>query len=203
MKLSLIALSTLVLSISHPGFAADEFSYTPPPKPQQIADLEDDDKDGVINERDRCYNTPIGADVDNYGCESQVTLSQNLSLKILFANDSAEINPVFLSEIKTMAQFLGTYPETSIEIQGFASKVGSYEHNMALSEARANKVRSALIQLGTEPERITILGFGDQVVERQGKSEVDHALNRRVTATVVGYDESLVQEWTIFTKRSR
>lgn len=203
MKKSIIALSVVSLFLANSSFAEDEYDYIPGPLPEQIADLGDDDRDGVINERDRCISTPRGADVDNWGCESQMTSSQNMSLKILFANDSSEIDPVFLAEIRAMAQFLKVYPETSIEIQGFASRVGSYEHNIKLSEARANKVRSALIQLGITPERATIIGFGDQVVEREGQSEVDHALNRRVTATVVGYDESLVREWTIFTKRAR
>jgi outer membrane protein OmpA-like peptidoglycan-associated protein len=203
MKKSLITLSVLSLLLTSSSFAGDEYDYIPGAMPEQIADLGDDDKDGVINERDRCISTPRGAEVDNWGCESQVTSSQNMSLKILFANDSSEINPVFLAEIKSMSQFLKVYPETSIEIQGFASRVGSYEHNIKLSEARAEKVRRALIQLGIAPSRVTIVGYGDQVVEREGQSEVDHAINRRVTATVVGYDESLVREWTIFTKRAR
>ncbi len=98
-----------------------------------------------------------------------------------------------------MAEFLQTYPSTSIELQGYASKVGSAEHNLALSKQRSEAVRDQLLRYGVAPERVNIVGYGDSVLEVEGTDDVNHARNRRVTATVVGYKGEVVKEWTIFT----
>jgi adhesin transport system outer membrane protein len=43
----------------------------------------DDDKDGVINELDKCPNTPAGYTVDENGCTNKI------NLEVLFENNSA------------------------------------------------------------------------------------------------------------------
>lgn len=182
---------------------ADEYAYKPTPIANQIADLMDDDKDGVINARDICPDTPLAALIDNDGCEEYIDDLNDWDLKVLFEHDKSNINPAFLNEISSMVEFLEKYPETSIELQGHASIVGEPEYNQALSERRANSVRDTLINMGLDPSRVRIVGFGEEVVVREGESPVDHAVNRRVVATVVGYDRDVIKEWTIFTKRKK
>ncbi|HGE6067859.1 TPA: OmpA family protein [Vibrio cholerae] len=177
----------------------DEYDYRPTPLANQIADLQDDDRDGVINARDLCPDTPKGSEIDNDGCGTFVKASQMQQLHILFANNSSSIEPAFLTQIRQMAEFLQTYPSTSIELQGYASKVGSAEHNLALSKQRSESVRDQLLRYGVAPERVNIVGYGDSVLEVEGTDDVSHARNRRVTATVVGYKGEVVKEWTIFT----
>ncbi|MEF1308385.1 OmpA family protein, partial [Vibrio owensii] len=46
---------------------------------------------------------------------------------------------------------------------------------------------------------VTIVGYGDTVLASPGTDETSHELNRRVTATVVGYKGEVKKEWTIFT----
>lgn len=99
------------------GCANDTEEYIATPLPDQQADLRDFDSDGVINARDRCPNTPKGAEVSNDGCEEYYEVAQQQTLKILFQNDSTEVNPVFGSQIEGMAEFLKEYPETSVELQ--------------------------------------------------------------------------------------
>ncbi len=48
-------------------------------------------------------------------------------------------------------------------------------------------MRDALLSYGIEPNRVRIIGFGDTHLAEQGTDQVSHALNRRVTASVVGY----------------
>lgn len=185
--------------ICQPLMAYEEEPYDETPLAVQIADLKDDDLDGVINARDDCPSTPRGALVDNDGCGEKVREQEVKQLRILFANDSYEINPVFSDQIRQMALFLETYESASIEVQGYASKVGSAEHNLALSKERAHAVEDRLIANGVEPERVRIVGYGDTRPESAGDDATSHALNRRVTATVVGLNEEIVEEWTIFT----
>ncbi len=188
-----------MLAITQHVVAEDEYEYRPVPNAEQIADLQDDDNDGVINARDMCPGTPEGSEVDNDGCGEYIKASDNMQVRILFANDSDEINPVFRRQVRELSDFLKEYPTTSIELHGYASKVGGSKHNQDLSERRARNVREALLSYDIEPSRVRIAGFGDTHLAQQGTDEVSHALNRRVTASVVGYKGEIKREWTIFT----
>lgn len=177
----------------------EEFEYRALPDITQIYDLEDDDNDGVINARDLCPDTQIGAEIDNDGCGSYFESSEKKELHILFANNSTEINPVFLGQIRQMAAFLKRYEGTSIELQGYASKVGNAKHNLKLSKERASHVRRALISNGIQPSRVNIVGHGDSEFNSDD-SQVNHALHRKVVASVVGFKGNIKEEWHIFTK---
>lgn len=178
--------------------ADDEYRYIGTPVADQIADLTDDDKDGVVNARDLCPGTPIGAQVDNDGCGAAISAQEERELRILFANDSYEINPIFANQIQTMADFLERYKSASIQIQGYASQVGNPDYNLELSKKRAHAVEDQLLSYDVAPKRVTIIGYGENRLEAQGDDETSHALNRRVTAKVVGLKEEVIEEWTIF-----
>ncbi|MEZ9515171.1 OmpA family protein [Vibrio splendidus] len=177
----------------------EEFEYRDLPDITQSYDLEDDDNDGVINARDLCIDTQIGAEIDNDGCGSYFESTEEKALHILFANNSTEINPVFLGQIRQMAAFLKRYESTSIQLQGYASKVGNTKHNLMLSKERASHVRRALISNGIQPSRINIVGHGDSSFS-SNDTQINHALHRKVVATVVGFKGNIKEEWHIFTK---
>lgn len=198
-KILLLTLIFLPIYQSSAEENSDKYPYITLPKAEQSFDLHDQDFDGVINARDKCPGTPRDAKIDNDGCGSAIKSSQSQKLHILFPNDSSEIPPVFLNQIRQMSEFLILYPETSIELQGYASKTGESEYNQKLSEERSNAVRLQLIRLGVTPNRIRIVGFGDSNLISQGESQISHAQNRRVTATVIGYRGEFLKEWTIFT----
>lgn len=202
-SLIMIPLSVLAVAVTTTASAQDEYDYIDTPVADQIADLTDDDRDGVVNARDICPNTPLGALVDNDGCGESLKTEEERQLRILFANDSYEINPIFSDQIQTMAEFLEKYQSASIQIQGFASKVGEPEYNLELSKKRAHAVEDKLLSYYVEPSRVSIVGYGETRLEAQGDDETSHALNRKVTATVVGLDEEVVEEWTIFTTKEK
>jgi outer membrane protein OmpA-like peptidoglycan-associated protein len=195
-------IGSMVLSLSYLSFAAhaDDEPYIEVPQATQIADLLDEDSDGVINARDLCPQTPRSAEIDNDGCGTFIKSEETLSLHILFANNSSDIQPIFLTQVREMANFLKTYPSTSIELKGYASKVGNAEHNMALSQQRSMSVMKAIQNNGITRDRIRIIGFGDTQLGDSGDSQIAHAKNRKVVATVVGHKGSVKEEWTIFTK---
>lgn len=206
MKSPILLLGTLAILYSQIGLSAhhehenDEYDYIPVPLADQRFDLLDDDVDGVINARDLCVTTPLGSELDNDGCERYIDTSQTMALRILFDNNSTVIKPVFQNQIFKMAQFLKAYPNTSIEIEGYASALGDEESNLLLSENRAKVVRQALLNYGIPGDRLTIIGFGETQPEVPGDSEFAYAMNRKVVASVVGFRGEVVQEWTIFDK---
>ncbi|MEZ9186452.1 OmpA family protein [Vibrio splendidus] len=198
MKVTYLLLPVLTMTLFACSSKQEE-AYIETPEAEQIADLQDDDNDGVVNARDTCPGTPEASQVDNDGCGETIRAQEVRQLKILFAHDSFEVNPIFSDQISTMAEFLETYKSASIEIQGYASKVGSNEYNLDLSKRRANNVQDELLSNGIEPERVRIVGYGEERLENEGDDATSHALNRKVTATVVGLSEQIVEEWTIFT----
>ncbi|WP_192890605.1 OmpA family protein [Vibrio bathopelagicus] len=202
MKLTNTVLSLCFMAVSTNAIAEnneDEFEYHALPPVTQIYDLQDDDNDGVINARDLCADTQIGAEIDNDGCGSYFESTEQKELHILFANNSTEINPVFLGQIRQMAAFLKRYESTSIELQGYASKVGNAAHNLKLSKERAAHVKRALISNGIQPSRVNIVGHGDSDFSSDD-TQINHALHRKVVASVVGFKGNIKEEWHIFTK---
>ncbi|SON48745.1 putative Outer membrane protein, OmpA/MotB [Vibrio tapetis subsp. tapetis] len=198
----IVLCAMLALLTSHHSLA-QETTYIETPVANQKADLTDDDYDGVINARDLCSGTPRTALVNNEGCEEYYENREQKQLKVLFGNNETEISPIFLTQIRTMAEFLDIYPETKIELQGFASRTGNAAHNLELSKTRAQNVRRALIGYGVSHTRIKTVGFGDSVLAVEGDSKANQAMNRRVTASVVGFKGDVVKEWTIFTVRKK
>ncbi|WP_435246938.1 OmpA family protein [Vibrio sp. nBUS_14] len=176
----------------------DEFEYRVLPSVTQSYDLLDDN-DGVINARDLCADTQVGAEIDNDGCGSYFESSEKKELHILFANNSTEINPAFHSQIRQMAAFLKRYEGTTIELQGYASKVGNAEHNLKLSKDRASHVKLALISNGIQPSRVNIVGHGDSDFSSDD-TQIKHALQRKVVASVAGFKGNIKEEWHIFAK---
>ncbi|KJF90468.1 OmpA family protein [Photobacterium leiognathi] len=172
-----------------------------PPVAKQTKNLYDQDSDGVINQRDRCSDTPIDAVVDNDGCPTFVKNSEENNIHVLFANDSSEIPESYMENIANMSAFLAKYPDTHIELKGYASPVGSAAYNVALSKRRAQAIRQALITEGVSPARIKTVGFGDSDPVKADDIEESNTLSRRVVAQVVGSQGDVVKEWTIYTVR--
>ncbi|WGV99127.1 OmpA family protein [Vibrio sp. YMD68] len=200
MNKHLIPLLVTASFFSSHTLAEEEYSYIATPVATQLDDLLDDDRDGVINARDLCVETPLASEIDNDGCETYIDSKQEMKLNILFANDSYELNSVFLNQIRVMTEFMTNYPSTSIELQGYASKVGNPEYNLKLSEKRAETIRKELISNGLSHTRIDIVGHGASSLAAYGDDEQSHALNRKVEATVVGFKGSVKEAWTIFDK---
>ena len=176
-------------------------SVPQPPVAKQTKNLFDKDSDGVINQRDHCPKTPIDAVVDNNGCPTYVDSSEENKIHVLFANDSSVISESYIQNIKNMSVFLTKYPETHIELKGYASPVGNGAYNVALSKRRASAIRQALINDGITPSRIKTIGFGDSDPVKAYDIEQSNTLSRRVVAQVVGSQGNVVKEWTVYTVR--
>lgn len=114
---------------------------------------------------------------------SVVVTKTELKLKrqVHFLFDSSEIQPDSQSILEEIAEALRAHPEiTSVEIQGHTDDIGSPEHNLRLSEERANAVRDALVTLGIEAGRLTARGYGKEKPLVKNVNAETRARNRRV-----------------------
>lgn len=166
----------------------------------QVFDLNDNDRDGVIVARERCTGTVLGASIDNYGCGAITPINERQELKILFANDSFFLEPKYFDQVESIATFMKQYPNTKVTIEGHCSRTGSYEHNLELSQNRANAVIAVLAErFGIASDRLKAIGYSyDRPVDLSGTAAAQ-TRNRRVIAEVTGEDTAADMKWTIYT----
>ncbi len=167
---------------------------------EQLKNLQDYDNDGVIEAREKCAGTLLGATIDNVGCGTRTTYVESLNVDIKFANNSYSIPPSAVSEIQAIARFLEERPELRVIIEGHTSKVGAVELNQTLSVERAKSVESVLVNdFNITPERISSVGCGFEKLANFADNEEAHATNRRILAE---FNETEIvdgMKWTIFT----
>ena len=154
----------------------------------------DDDQDGVPNSVDKCPGTPLNVVVDADGCPREITADDALrmELRVFFDNDKTVIKDQYKPEIQKVAEKMNEYPNSTASIEGHASKTGpSARYNQRLSEARANAVKSMLVnQFGVAPQRISTVGYGyDRPIADNNTAE-GRAMNRRVYAIITGNKSS-------------
>ncbi|WP_395338139.1 OmpA family protein [Ningiella sp. W23] len=151
--------------------------------------IKDSDGDGVVDALDECANTPSTDRVDAKGCSMFEETEVFVELDILFDNNSSVVNNPDSEMIVEFVEFMRTYPNTRVRIEGHTSSVGTEEYNMALSERRAEAVKQVLIdQYGIAASRLSTIGYGETRLKFTENTQEAHRLNRRIegkiTATV-------------------
>lgn len=95
---------------------------------------------------------------------STVTINRReivIRRQINFTTNSDTIDPTSFPLLAEIADVIIHNPQlTKIEIQGHTDNVGNAEHNMALSQGRADAVRVWLIQNGVDSSRLESRGYG-------------------------------------------
>jgi len=101
--------------------------------------------------------------------------------RIHFKPTSAELTPDSYELLDRIAEFLKANPEIQLRIHGHTDIGSSDPHyNQRLSEARANAVRTYLIQKGIDPQRIQAVGHGNKKPIADNSTAEGRAQNRRV-----------------------
>ncbi len=135
----------------------------------------DSDHDGVIDAKDKCPNTAMGVKVNSVGCPVKMTLRLN------FDTDKAVIKPEYFSKLKEYANYLKKVQNYyTIYVKGYTDSRGSAKYNKKLSLMRAMAVRTKLIQLGVNPEKIKAQGYGEEDPVASNDTKDGRYQNRRV-----------------------
>lgn len=93
-----------------------------------------------------------------------------------FRFDSAALPPTARSALERVAMVASDHPELLIILDGNADAVGSSAYNMGLSVRRAQAVRTELVSLGVDEDRVVVAAYGEDAKRRQTFAE-----DRRVT----------------------
>jgi outer membrane protein OmpA-like peptidoglycan-associated protein len=153
----------------------------------------DRDVDTVVDRRDNCPDVP-GLPA-NYGCpeeQRQTVHIEDSQIAILdtvyFRTDSDVILSRSFAMLDNVAAVLVAHPEIEhIRVEGHTDSRGRREHNLDLSQRRAQSVVRYLVEHGhVDAARLEAIGFGpDRPVVEHARTPAQHAQNRRVVFSIV------------------
>jgi outer membrane protein OmpA-like peptidoglycan-associated protein len=103
---------------------------------------------------------------------------------VLFETARSDLKPGATSNLARLASFLNEYPDRTVIIEGHTDSVGSAEYNQALSQRRADAVKSWLVQQGINSQRLSASGKGEYQPIADNNSATGRQMNRRVEVII-------------------
>ncbi|MDL5027486.1 OmpA family protein [Vibrio gigantis] len=161
----------------------------------QIDDLADNDRDGVINQRDLCADTPEGVAVDIKGCANWKIVEDVEVLSVAFDFDKYDLKPDHTAVLNELVRLLGEQPDASVTLVGDTSSEGTNVYNKALAKKRTGVIRDALIDRGVDGERI----FEQEFTQITSLTQHLHKRKRRTIAVIKTESMEVNPSWNIFT----
>jgi len=118
-----------------------------------------------------------------------------VTLPIEFDIDRAVIRPQYKDDVARVGNFMKKYPTTTAVIEGHTDSVGSYDHNMELSQRRAESVVNDLVEnYGIDRSRLAAKGYGFTQPIADNSTEQGRQKNRRIEAIIdCAFDVQKVQ----------
>lgn len=173
------------------GRLASPTPATAPVEAQPVA--KDSDGDGVIDQNDRCLNTPAGVSVNSEGCVLTRSKQVSFDLSLRFAHDSDVVEAYDSNEMQRVAAYLSEHGGAKAVVEGHTDNTGNADYNKTLSERRAMAVEKLLVQkYGVSAGRLDSSGFGEErPIADNNTLEGRHA-NRRVVVKVTNTEQENV-----------
>ncbi len=117
----------------------------------------------------------------------ELTEDLNMELRVFFDTNKSNIKDQYKPEIAKVAEKLVEYPNATARIEGHTDNTGPRALNERLSLARANSVKSSLVnEYNVDPARLSTQGFAWDQPIADNKTKEGRAMNRRVFATISG-----------------
>jgi outer membrane protein OmpA-like peptidoglycan-associated protein len=144
----------------------------------------DRDHDGVPDKDDKCPDEP--GPKENFGCPRKQTLivvrKDRIELKqqVRFAQNRSQILSSSNRMLRQVARAMKDAPGIYVRIEGHTDNVGGLDHNMQLSQERAEAVKAFLVRQGIQPVRLTAEGYGPTRPLGPNTTRAGRAANRRV-----------------------
>lgn len=177
----------LGLGVEIPLFGEPAVVAPPPaePAPTQVVEvptgLLDSDGDGVVDEKDKCPDTPADTRVDGDGCPLPKVMTLH---GVTFEFDSARLRLDAQTILDSAADMLKKYPDMQVEVAGHTDSQGSETYNLKLSDGRAASVRDYFVGKGIPETQLSSKGYGEAEPIADNATEEGRERNRRVELRV-------------------
>jgi outer membrane protein OmpA-like peptidoglycan-associated protein len=113
------------------------------------------------------------------------TLNLVIPGNISFSSGSAALTPSFYPVLDKVAETLGEYPDTQVQIVGHTDSTGSADLNQRLSQNRASAVSLYLGGKNVQTSRMQSAGMGPSVPVASNATADGRAQNRRVEIKII------------------
>ncbi|WP_432708518.1 OmpA family protein [Pedobacter sp.] len=104
---------------------------------------------------------------------------------IQFEFNSAVLKTASFAVLDKVVSEMKKDQSAKFQLNGHSSAEGSPEHNLSLSEDRANSVKSFLVNAGIDASRFNIRGLGESEPATSNATEEGRVLNRRVEIKIL------------------
>ena len=154
--------------------------------------IPDTDGDGNLDPTDKCIPDPETKNgyQDADGCPDEIPKEvakfSGVIKGIYFDTDKATIKK---QSEKTLDQALDTFlkfPDMRVEISGHTDSKGNRDHNLDLSQRRAESVKKYLVDRGVDSGRLTTRGAGPDEPVDTNETKAGRAKNRRIEFKLIG-----------------
>jgi outer membrane protein OmpA-like peptidoglycan-associated protein len=167
----------------------DQCPREPGPAPTGCpADVDEDD---IPDEEDKCPAEPESRNgfEDDDGCPDLVPAEfadlAGILEGILFDTDKDVIKSESKPILDAAVEVLQKYPQVRVEISGHTDSAGAYEHNVDLSQRRAESVKTYLTNAGVDASRIETRGAGPNEPIASNDTKDGRAQNRRIEVKIL------------------
>jgi outer membrane protein OmpA-like peptidoglycan-associated protein len=99
---------------------------------------------------------------------------------VLFESGQTQLLDEAMASLVEVVDLLQSEPDKKIRIEGHTDSTGDSETNLKISERRANSVFEALVSLGVDRDRFTVVGMGEDFPIASNETEEGRRQNRRV-----------------------
>ena len=99
---------------------------------------------------------------------------------LVFPSGQAQLAQGDYASLRDLADWLTSNPTATVELVGHTDSSGPADANIALSLARADSTRAALVALGVDPARLFTRGAGPAAPRADNATPEGRAQNRRV-----------------------
>jgi peptidoglycan-associated lipoprotein len=96
-----------------------------------------------------------------------------------FDYDKADVRTDARDALSQTAQFLRSYPQVKIVVEGHCDERGSTEYNLALGDRRAAAAKQFLVSLGISADRMETVSYGKERPFCSASTEECYTQNRR------------------------
>lgn len=104
--------------------------------------------------------------------------------RLSFVTASSDLTPESRAQVEAISEILKVFPNAKVKIGGYTDNQGDAAMNLKLSEDRAKRVVSELVELGIAADRLEAEGYGDQHPVADNATPEGRAQNRRTALSV-------------------